>query len=228
MAPCCPAWYEVDFAAVMSDALGRPVAVDNDANLGALSESMWGAGRGVDHLAYLKVATGIGAGLVMDGRPFRGAGGTAGEIGHVVVDPGGPLCRCGNRGCLETVAGSAAMLERLREELGEPLALEEAIERAQAGERVCREAIARAGRALGAAVATLANLLNPQLVIVGGDFVPAGDLLLGPVREEVARVAIDSAAEDLRVAVSALGPRAHVLGAVALVLRSAAWRVGRG
>src|SRR5207302_7716291 len=116
-----PGWVGVRVEQAMSDALGHRVEVENDANLGALSESMWGAGRGVDHIAYLKAATGIGAGLLVNGRPYTGAGGTAGEIGHTVIDPRGPICRCGNRGCLETIASSAAIVAALRDTYGEDL-----------------------------------------------------------------------------------------------------------
>ena len=101
-----PGWVGVRAADAMSEALGHPVEVENDASLGALSEWMWGAGRGADDIAYLKLATGIGAGLIVRGRPYGGSGGTAGEIGHTIIAPDGPICRCGNRGCLETLAGS--------------------------------------------------------------------------------------------------------------------------
>src|SRR5918995_4882005 len=115
-----PGWVGVRAADAMSEALGHPVEVENDASLGALGEWMWGAGRGAEDLAYLKLATGIGAGLIVRGRPYGGSGGTAGEIGHTIIDPDGPLCRCGNRGCLETLAGSDAILASLRGALDEP------------------------------------------------------------------------------------------------------------
>ena len=110
-----PGWVDIRAEDAVSEALGHPVEVENDANLGALGEWMWGAGRGADHMAYVKAATGIGAGFIVAGAPYVGAGGTAGEIGHTVVDPGGPICRCGNRGCLETLAGGpgrAQLVER--------------------------------------------------------------------------------------------------------------------
>jgi len=109
-----PGWVGVRAADAMSEALGHPVEVENDASLGALGEWMWGAGRGAQDLAYLKLATGIGAGLIVRGRPYGGSGGTAGEIGHTIIAPDGPICRCGNRGCLETLAGSDAILGSLR------------------------------------------------------------------------------------------------------------------
>ncbi len=116
-----PGWAGTRAAPAVQAALGVPVEVENDANLGALGEWMWGAGRGADDLAYVKAATGIGAGFIVAGAPYVGAGGTAGELGHTVVDPGGPICRCGNRGCLETYAGAPALLGSLRDVHGDGL-----------------------------------------------------------------------------------------------------------
>jgi predicted NBD/HSP70 family sugar kinase len=217
-----PGWVGVRAVEAMSAALELPVEVGNDANLGALSELTWGAGRGADEMAYLKVATGVGAGLISRGRPFLGAGGTAGEIGHTVIDPAGSICRCGNRGCVETVAGVPAVLAALRDTYGADLTIGDAIARAVAGDPGCRRAIADAGRAVGIAVATLCNLVNPQRIVVGGDLGAAGELLLGPLRESLRLGAIRSAAEDVDVVEGALGDRAEVLGAVALGLRRGA------
>lgn len=217
-----PGWVGVRAAAAMSEALGLAVEVENDTNLGALGEWMWGAGRGVDHMVYLKLATGVGAGFIIGGRPYVGAGGTAGEIGHTVVDPGGPICRCGNRGCLETLAGAPAVLASLRDAYGNDLTLPQAVALALDGDVGCRRAIADAGRTTGTSVATLCNLFNPRRIIVGGDLGAAGELLLEPLRESLRRGAIRSAAEDVEVVESSLGERAEVLGAVALVLRRGA------
>jgi predicted NBD/HSP70 family sugar kinase len=217
-----PGWVGIRAVEAMSAALELPVEVGNDADLGALSESMWGAGRGAAEMAYLKVATGIGAGLIVGGRPYHGAGGTAGEIGHTVIDPGGSICRCGNRGCLETMAGVPPVLAALRDAYGSELTIDEAIARARDGDAGCRRVIADAGRAIGAAVATLCNLFNPRRIVVGGDLGAAGELLLAPLRESLRLGAIRSAAEDVEVVEGALGDRAEVLGAVALVLRRGA------
>jgi predicted NBD/HSP70 family sugar kinase len=217
-----PGWVGVRAAEAMTEALGHPVEVENDASLGALSEWMWGAGRGADDMAYLKLATGIGAGLIVRGQPYGGSGGTAGEIGHTVIDPGGPICRCGNRGCLETLAGSAAVLASLRDAFDEPAALPDVVARALDGHAGCRRAIGDAGATIGSAVATLCNLLNPQRVVVGGDLAAAGELLLDPLADALRRGAVRSAADDVEVREGALGDRAEVLGAVALVLRRGA------
>jgi predicted NBD/HSP70 family sugar kinase len=223
-----PGWVGVRAADAMSAALGHPVEVENDASLGALSEWMWGAGKGADDMAYLKLATGIGAGLIVRGRPYGGSGGTAGEIGHTIIDPAGPVCRCGNRGCLETLAGSAAILGSLDGDFEE---LPAVIASARDGHAASRRAIGDAGATIGRAVATLCNLLNPQRVVVGGDLAAAGELLLAPLAESLRRGAVRSAADDVRVLPGALGDRAEVLGAVALVLRRGAGllpRSGRG
>jgi predicted NBD/HSP70 family sugar kinase len=213
-----PGWVGVRAAHAMTERLGLAVRVDNDANLGAIAEGTWGAAHGFSNVAYLKVSTGIGAGLIVDGRLFRGAGGTAGEIGHTVVDPAGPVCRCGNRGCLETLVGASALLELLRPALGEPT-VRDVLTRAEAGDQRCRRVLADAGTAIGAAAANLCNLINPERIVVGGDLGAAGELLLASMRESVLRAAIPSAAANVEVVAGVLGERAEVLGAVALVLR---------
>ena len=213
-----PGWVGVRVAEEMSERLELPVQIDNDANLGALSELHWGAGRGASNLAYLKIATGIGAGLVIDGRLFRGSGGTAGEIGHTMIDEAGPICRCGSRGCLETKAAIPAILELLRPSLGDELTADDVLQRAADGELGCRRAIGDAGRYMGSALADLCNLVNPDRIVVGGTLGACGDILLEPMREALARRAIPSAGGDVEIAAGQLGSRAELLGAVALVL----------
>jgi predicted NBD/HSP70 family sugar kinase len=217
-----PGWVGIRAADAISAALNQAVEVENDANLGALGEWMWGAGRGADHMAYVKAATGIGAGFIVAGQPYVGAGGTAGEIGHTVIDPGGPICRCGNRGCLETLAGAPAILGSLRDVHGDDLTLVRAVDLARKGDTGCQRAIADAGLAIGTAVATLCNLFNPHRVVVGGALGAAGEYLLGPIRDSLRRGAIRSAADDVQVVQGQLGERAEVLGAVALVLTQGA------
>ena len=213
-----PGWAGTRAAEAVADALALPVEVENDANLGALGEWMWGAGHGAAHMAYVKASTGIGAGFIVANAPYVGAGGTAGELGHTVVDPGGPICRCGNRGCLENFAGAPAILSSLRDVHGDGFTLQEAVALAVRGDLGCQRAIADAGAAIGTAVATLCNLFNPHRVVVGGDLGVAGEVLLGPLRESLVRGAIRSAVEDVSIVQGELGDRAEVLGAVALVL----------
>jgi predicted NBD/HSP70 family sugar kinase len=216
-----PGWIGMTAEAEMRRRLDIPVMVDNDANLGALAEAAFGAGRDAGDLVYLKASSGIGAGLILNGRLYRGAGGLAGELGHVLVDPNGIVCRCGNRGCLETVAGTGALVDRLRPSHGDDLTVEALLTAAQAGDAACRRAIHDAGRALGQVVATLMNVLNPELFVVGGHLGRAGDLLLAGVRESVARAALPETARGAEVVAGVLGDRAHVLGALALVVSEA-------
>jgi predicted NBD/HSP70 family sugar kinase len=213
-----PGWTDVRIAEVMSERLALPVHVDNDANLGALAELHWGAGQGASTLVYLKMATDIGAGLVIGGRLFHGAGGTAGEIGHTTVDEAGPICRCGNRGCLEMFAAAPALAELLRTTRGEVTG-DRVVELALEGDPGCRRAIADAGSYTGHAVANLCNLFNPERIVVGGSLGAAGEVLLGPLREAVRRRVIPSAVGDVEIVPGVLGDRAELLGAVALVLK---------
>ena len=214
-----PGWTGVRAQERISERLGLPVLVDNDANLGALGEWTAGAARGRANVAYVKAAAGVGCGLVLGGAPFRGAGGTAGELGHTIVEPDGPLCRCGNRGCLETVAGADALTALLEPTCG-PLTLEGVIDRARDGDLDCRRVIAEAGAAIGTAAANLCNLINPELIVVGGDLAHAAELLLEPLREGLARAAIRSAGSDVEVVAGTLGDRAELLGALALALHT--------
>lgn len=174
--------------------------VDNDANLGALGELVWGSGRGVKDLAYIKVASGVGAGLVIDGRVYRGPGGTAGEIGHITLDESGPVCRCGNRGCLETFTAARYVLPLLRPGHGPDLTMERVVQLAREGDPGCRRVIADVGRHIGSGIANLCNLLNPSRVVLGGDLAEAGELVLAPIRDSVSRYAIPSAARQLSLA----------------------------
>jgi predicted NBD/HSP70 family sugar kinase len=210
-----PSMDGIDTVAEMQDRLDLPVHLDNDANIGALGESTFGAGEGAAVMAYLRLSAGIGAGLVIGGRPFRGAHGVAGEIGHVLVDPQGPICRCGNRGCLETFVSGPALCELLRRSHGH-LGVPELVSLAIEGDTGCQRVIHDAGRIVGRAVADLCNFINPDLVVVGGELSVAGDLLLEPMREAVRRFAIPAATEDVRITAGVLGDRAEVLGALAL------------
>ncbi|MEU3907990.1 ROK family transcriptional regulator [Streptomyces goshikiensis] len=213
-----PGWAGINPRQELSQRLGVPVYVDNDANLGALGELVWGSGRGVKDLAYIKVASGVGAGLVINGQIYRGPGGTAGEIGHITLDESGPVCRCGNRGCLETFAAARYVLPLLQGSHGPELTMERVVELAREGDPGCRRVIADVGRHVGSGVASLCNLLNPSRVVLGGSLAEAGELVLAPIRESVGRYAIPSAARQLSVLTGSLGGRAEVLGALALVL----------
>ncbi|WP_159806474.1 ROK family transcriptional regulator [Cellulomonas citrea] len=212
-------WDEVPVAHVLSKRLARPVFVDNDANLGGLAESTLGASRQYQDSIYVRASYGTGAGLVIGGRLHRGFAGTAGEIGHVQVDPSGRICLCGSRGCLDTVVGSQALLEPLRASHG-ALALRDVIAAANEGDPGCRQVIADAGATIGAVVAGLCVAVNPQCVVVGGELAETGEVLTGPLREAIRRRVLLNQIAPLEVFPAALGERAEVTGALQLVLQS--------
>ena len=216
-----PSSGELAPAAELGARLGVPVHVDNDANLGALAELHLGAGAGERDMVYVYAGAGIGSGLVFGGRLHRGAGGTAGELGHVLVQAGGAFCRCGSRGCLETIAAGPAIVAALRPTHGPDLTLERVIALARAGEPAPRRAIADAGAAIGRVLANLCDVVNPAVVVVGGELSTAGELLLDPVREAIARDAMRPTAEALDVRLGALPGRAEVLDALVLAYEPA-------
>jgi predicted NBD/HSP70 family sugar kinase len=211
-------WEGLEARSTLRQAFGLPVAVDNDGNLGALGELRHGAGRGFTDLVYLNLATGVGAGLIIGGRIHRGAAGTAAEIGHITIDEQGQLCRCGNRGCLETVVGIGGILDTLRGSYGQELDIPGVLRLAERGDARCRRALADAGRAVGIVVADLCNLLSPQRVIVGGVLAEAGEVILGPLRETVAQRAVPAAVRAAEIVPSVLGERAELVGAICLAL----------
>jgi predicted NBD/HSP70 family sugar kinase len=213
-----PGWVGLDVAGELEGRLGLPVHIDNDANLGALAESVLGSGRDASEMVYLMLSSGIGGGLVIGGRLHRGSRGTAGEIGHVMVNEQGPICRCGNRGCLETYAGANAVLQLLRPSHGDNLTIEDLIALARDGDPACQRVIADAARIVGGVVAALCNQLNPERIVVGGKLAEADELLLAPMREAVRRYAIPAASDDAQVVRATLGERAELLGALILVI----------
>jgi predicted NBD/HSP70 family sugar kinase/biotin operon repressor len=213
-----PGWRGIDAAAELERRIGFTVHIDNDSNLGALAEVTLGAGRAASCAVYVSISSGIGAGMIVDGRPYRGHRGTAGEIGHVVIDENGVICRCGNRGCLETLANGPALARLLGASHGPNLSIAAIVDLARGGDPGARRAIADAGRAIGRALATLCNLFNPEMIVVGGDLSAAGELLLDPLRQTIHRFAIPTATEQLQVVLGELGERANLLGALALAI----------
>lgn len=207
-------WAGVGVSEALSQRLGTPVFVDNDANLAALGELRHGVLQGQRTACFLNINHGVGAGLIIGGELFRGSAGTAGEIGHITLDEDGAICRCGNRGCLDTFVGSRALLAAVRGSHGE-LRLRDLVGLALAGDAGCRRVLEDAGRHLGVASATLINLVNPDVIVIGGELAVAGDILIAPMREAIDRCAIPSAAATVELRVSALGDRAAPLGALA-------------
>jgi predicted NBD/HSP70 family sugar kinase len=214
-----PGWAGVDAGDALAQRLGLHVEVDNDANLGARAEAAHGAGRGCTDLVYVKVASGIGAGLVLGGRLHAGTAGIAGELGHIQVTPDGALCRCGNRGCLESVAAVPALLDLLRPAHGGDLGVRGLVELVAGNDTGARRVVNDAGRVLGRVLADLCNVLNPEAVVVGGDLGAAGAPLYDGINESLGRYALPAVAQSLRVVAGELGERAEVLGALALVIR---------
>jgi predicted NBD/HSP70 family sugar kinase len=213
-----PGWAGLHAGDELARRIDFHVEVDNDANLGALAESSLGAGRGMQDIVYVKISSGIGSGLVLGGRLHHGATGIAGEIGHVQVRADGAVCRCGNRGCLETVASGPALLNLLRPAHDESLTLAGMLELAAAGDLGTQRVINDAGRAIGQALGDLCNSLNPAMIVVGGDVSAAGAPLLDGIRETVDRYAQPGAAQAVTVTRGVLGERAEVLGALTLVI----------
>ena len=212
-----PGWQGLLPGEELERRIGVPVHADNDANLGALAELHHGVARGRHDVVYLKIASGVGAGIVLGGRLHRGASGIAGEIGHVQVGEEGRVCRCGNRGCLETMVSAARLLDLLGPAYDEPLTLEEVLGLDADGDAGVRRVLSDAGRTVGRAVADLANSLNPELVVVGGTLGRSRSLVEG-VRGSIDRYAQPETAAALEVASGALGDRSEVVGAVALAI----------
>lgn len=208
-----PGWRGVNVAEEMERLLGVPVTLDNTANLAAVGELRCGALQGVQHGVYLKASYGIGAGIIVHGELFRGSAGTAGEIGHVTIDENGPVCRCGNRGCLDTFVGSHAVLAALARSHG-ALTLRDVIARALDGDPGCRRVLEDSGRHLGVAVAGLVNLINPEVVVLGGQLAKVGDVVMKPMREAIERCAIPSAAATVEVRRAVLDEDADIIGAL--------------
>jgi predicted NBD/HSP70 family sugar kinase len=211
------AWAGRDAGHELATRLGRPAEVANDADLGALGELRYGAGRGRQDFVYVKASHGVGAGLVLGGRIYRGAAGIAGEIGHTSLPDATEWCRCGNRGCLETVVSLGPLSRRLAR-IGIPPATGGAgwpVSLLQENALAVR-ALTEAGRILGRALADLCNCLNPEAVILGGEIGTAGPPLVAGVRESIDRYAQPAAAEAVQVLAAGLGTRSELMGAVAL------------
>jgi predicted NBD/HSP70 family sugar kinase len=219
-----PAWADFDVQETLADAFDLPVLVDNDANLGALSERFWGAGAGGEDLAFIKVATGIGSGHIINGALYRGSGGTAGEIGHIAIDPNGPPCVCGSRGCLGTIIGSEPLLARARVLWGKKKknpTVSDIVTGARSGDPVARTLVDEVGHSLGIVVAGVLNLLNPSIVVLGGEITSVGDLLLDPLRASIRARAMSTSLAETQIVASRLGQRSIAVGAATLVLDAA-------
>ncbi|MCO6003481.1 ROK family transcriptional regulator [Actinoallomurus purpureus] len=216
-----PGWVGVRPGRELEERTGLTAQVANDADAGALAERLYGAGRGTSDMIYIRLSTGIGAGIVSGGRPLTGVGGLAGEIGHVVSDPRGGICRCGNRGCLGTVAGPAAIARLLEQSWGRRVTVPDLLRLIDEGDRGAVRALEDAAEHIGIVLADLVTLLNPELIVVGGDLAAAGPLLFAPLERAIRRYALAPAAEAVTVVPGELRDQAEVRGAAGMVLAHA-------
>jgi glucokinase len=225
---------DLQFRDLMSERLGLPVFIDNDANVATLVETRFGAAKGAEHVVGLTIGTGVGGGLVLNGRVYRGSAGSGAELGHMVIDENGPRCQgnCPNNGCLEAMAsgnaigreGRVAAEEEPDSDLGRAAAAGQEItgelvtQLALGGDEVSRMVLGQIGRQLGVAFSSFVNIFNPEVIVVGGGAMAAGDLLLDPAREEMRARGLKPNRDQARVMAARFGPEAGMLGAGVLAL----------
>ena len=224
--PIMPGWDHFPIRKTLEKLWKCPVTLNNDAELGALGEWAYGAGRGEKNIAYIKVGSGVGAGLIINQQIYGGTTGAAGEIGHLTIDENGPLCTCGNHGCLEAYAGGHAIARQGRSlaKSGkrtllsnmplEDITAHEVAEAARRGDIPAQEILRRAGTFIGIAIAGLVNLFNPSVVIIGGGVAQVGDILTTPIRQAVRERAMRASEQSVRITTGMLGRRSLVMGAI--------------
>jgi glucokinase-like ROK family protein len=224
--PIMPGWDRFPIRTTLENRWNVPVTLNNDANFGAVGEWVFGAGRGEKNIAFIKVGSGIGAGLIINRQVFSGTTGSAGEIGHLTIDENGPLCSCGNHGCLEAFAGGHAielqakkLVESGKRTLlsdfnSKPITVREVAEAARRGDLAAQEILHRSGTFIGIAVAGLINLVNPSVVIVGGGVAEVGDLITAPIRKVVRERSLRAAEHAVKITTAMLGRRSSLLGAM--------------
>lgn len=223
--PMLSDWGAVDIPARLGRRMGLPVHVGNDANLGAVAERRLGAAVGVDNLIYVMLSEGVGAGLVLQGRLFEGETGAAGELGHVTVAPEGQICRCGSRGCLETVVGARALATTLAHSHAPACGFSDLIALARQGDPGVRRLLGDAGRAVAIALVSVCTVLNPRLIVVGGALAQTGEALLAGIRDTLGHGLSPVTGRGPEVVPGALGTRAEALGALTLAGHAAELRL---
>ena len=223
--PIMPGWDRYPILATLEEMWGCPVTLNNDAELGALGEWAYGAGRGEKNIAYIKVGSGIGAGLILNKQIYGGTNGAAGEIGHLTIDENGPLCNCGNHGCLEAFAGGDAIAKQgqalvksgkrtlLSSASLEKITAQDVAEAARRGDLPAQEILRRSGTFIGIAIAGLINLFNPSIVIIGGGVAQVGDIITVPIRQAVRERAMRASEQSVRIITGMLGRRSLLIGA---------------
>jgi glucokinase len=228
LAPNIPGFRNLVMTTPVAERLGIPAFIENDASAAALGEFRFGAGKGTRHLLHATLGTGIGGGIVIDGKLYRGASGLAGEIGHIILNPAGPKCNCGSRGCLEAMVSGVAFAQRARRilEQGKSRVLHEIVgyddptaahlyTAASKGDAICEAEIRHGGHLLGLGLGSLVNVLNPDAVTLSGGLLAMGEMLIGPMREAMYSLAYGPAAGTL-LRTSTLGEDAGLLGAAAV------------
>jgi len=231
--PNLPGWHDIPLRGIIEERYKISTFLLNDASAAALGEHRFGAGKGANNLIYITVSTGIGGGIIINGKLYLGSSGSAGEIGHATVDVNGPGCDCGNTGCLEVLAsGTAVAREAIRRiSRGESSSLTEMVAgkieditaekvslAAQDGDSLASEVISKAAGYLGAGVVNLVNIFNPEVIIIGGGMAKMGDLLFDPVRQAVRERAFQLSAQAVRIVPAQLGDDVSVFGAAIFAL----------
>lgn len=234
IAPNIPGWINTSLVKELGNELDLPIFLENDANAAALGEWWLGAGKDVDNLVLLTLGTGIGGGIIINGEVLHGIGQTAGEIGHMVIHEGGLLCGCGNRGCFEAYASAKAVVNRTLSAIkkGKKTELTDLVENklekitcklvydtARKGDNLCKHIVEETGKYLGIGISNIINIINPQMVVLGGGMAKAGELLFDPVRKYVGEHAFNAAMEGVKIVPATLGTNAGATGAVAFVLK---------
>jgi len=233
-APNLPSWREVPLVDILKEELGMPVFLENDANAAALGEWWRGAGKNVDNLVLLTLGTGIGGGIIINGEVFHGAWDTAAELGHIIIHEEGLFCNCGTRGCLEAYASATGVVKRTLRvvEEGKKTILTDMVDgcleditcelvykAAEKGDKLCFWIVEETARYLGVGIASIVNALNPEMVILAGGMIKAGDLLFKPVRRYAQKYALKDAIKGVRIVPAKLGDDAGAIGAAAVVLK---------
>lgn len=231
--PSLPGWRNIPLKDIMAEKLGVTIHLINDASAAALGEHRFGAGRGTNNLVYLTVSTGIGGGILIDGRLYAGTDGCAGEIGHMIIEAEGPQCNCGNFGCLEVLASGTAIAKEAKRRIGQgetsyitefvkgglkTITAETVARAAKQGDSLACEIVNKAAYYLGVGLVNMVNIFNPEVIIIGGGVSKMGDILLGPARKVVKQRAFRLPARTARIVRSRLGDKAGTIGAAISLL----------
>ncbi|TVM04255.1 MAG: hypothetical protein CV087_01035 [Candidatus Brocadia sp. WS118] len=227
--PNLPRWRNIPIKRIVSERFSKPCVLENDANAAAWGEKWAGAGKGVKSLVMLTLGTGVGGGIVIDNKLWRGANNVAAEIGHMVIQTDGPLCNCGNRGCVEVYASATGMVRRFKEVLkggaSSSLKISDEItakminEAAIHGDKVSLDVIEETGRYLGIAIVNIMHVLNPEMIVLSGGMIGSGQLLMDPIRKVTTQRAFEASYQDTKIVFSQLGNDAGIIGAAGCLLK---------